>query len=165
MDGLAEAGLRLPPRPAIEPGRYLVGRAGWLVSRVLHARCRAQQRQVVVDAGMTELIRPALYGSHHPLFPLRVIDPHETQVPTAVEGPICESTDTFGSHSLPALRRGDLVTFGNAGAYGASFTSRYNGRPEPVEVIMNEDRTMSAAHRSPPGRPPRAVLSEARGGQ
>ena len=144
---LAAAGLRLPPVSAIEPGRYLVGTAGWLVSRVLHGRSRAHRRQVVLDVGMTELIRPALYGSHHPIHPLRVAGPAEEIVPTAVEGPICESTDTFGTHVLPPLQRGDLVAFGNVGAYGSSFTSRYNGRPEPIEVIMAADGSLRVADR------------------
>ena len=73
---LDRAGLELPPRPAIEPGRYLVGAAGWLVARVLHTRTAgAQAQQVVLDAGMTELIRPALYGSSHPVHLLRASGP------------------------------------------------------------------------------------------
>jgi diaminopimelate decarboxylase len=150
---LEAAGLQLPPVTAIEPGRYLVSTAGWLVSRVLHGRSRAAQRQVVLDAGMTELIRPALYGSHHPIHPVRVAGVADQAVSTAVEGPICESTDSFGTHELPLLRRGDLVAFGNVGAYGASFTSRYNGRPEPVEVIIAADGTLQRCDREPLRRP------------
>ncbi len=90
---------RRPTRLAIEPGRTLVARAGWLVARVLHVRDRGG-RQVILDAGMTELIRPALYGARHP-------DPGPRRhgagaaEPTRVEGPICESTDSLG-HARPA---------------------------------------------------------------
>jgi diaminopimelate decarboxylase len=144
--GLDRAGLSLPPRPAVEPGRFPVARAGWLVSRVLHARMRpAQQPQIVIDAGMTELMRPALYGSRHPMWALNKAD--ASLRPTAVEGPVCEVTDSFGLHELPALRRGDLVAIGEAGAYAASFTSRYNGRPQPPEVLLEADGSLVLAAR------------------
>ena len=113
---------RRPTRLAIEPGRALVARAGWLVASVLHVRERGG-RQVVIDAGMTELIRPALYGARHPIVALtslgRSIAPDEPAAlePARVEGPICESTDALGIHDLPPLRRGDLVAISDAGAY------------------------------------------------
>jgi diaminopimelate decarboxylase len=128
---------RRPTRLAVEPGRVLVARAGWIVARVLHARERGG-RQVVIDAGMTELIRPALYGARHPIVALTSLGkdvasgtwPAAADVrPTRVEGPICESTDALGTHDLPPLRRGDLVAIADAGAYAASQRSRYNGRP------------------------------------
>jgi diaminopimelate decarboxylase len=152
---LDAAGLRLPPVCAIEPGRSLVGSAGTLVAAVLHARSRPPYpQQVVLDAGMTELIRPALYGSHHPISVVsRATDAtngvRPDLVSTAVEGPICESTDSFGLHQLPRLSRGDLVALGEAGAYCASFTSRYNGRPHPREVMFWEDGSCSLAERHP----------------
>ncbi len=146
---LAAAGLELPPRPAVEPGRYLVGAAGWLVTRVLHSRPRAPYpQQVVLDAGMTELIRPALYGSRHPVRALENPLPGGEPVDTAVEGPVCESTDSFGAHRLPPLRRGDLVAVGHAGAYSASFTSRYNGRPHPTEVVLWPDGSLQRGERA-----------------
>jgi len=157
---LHEAGLDLPPRPAIEPGRYLVGAAGWLVSSVLHARPGSSPaQQVVLDAGMTEFIRPALYGSRHAAHALS--DGAKTQddpaaaglLDTALEGPVCESTDSFGRHLLPPLRRGDLVAIGQTGAYGASFTSRYNGRPPPGEVLLWPDGSLQQCER-PTGSPP-----------
>ena len=191
---LDRAGLELPPRPAIEPGRYLVGAAGWLVARVLHTRTAGDQaQQVVLDAGMTELIRPALYGSRHPVHLLCTVGPaalgaddaqahdaraHDAQVDdpradagqvhdaqaeagllaaglldTALEGPVCESTDTFGRHSLPPLHRGDLVAIGHAGAYAASFTSRYNGRPPPVEAVLWPGGILQRCHRPGPAEP------------
>jgi diaminopimelate decarboxylase len=135
---------RRPARLAIEPGRFLVARATFLVSRVLHARDR-EGRQVVLDTGMTELIRPALYGARHPIVALtslgRAVEPTDVgdQVPARVEGPICETTDSLGEHPLPPLRRGDLVAIRDAGAYGASFSSTYNGRPRPPQVLIDDD--------------------------
>jgi diaminopimelate decarboxylase len=144
---LGREALALPRRPAIEPGRYLVGAAGWLVSSVLHAR-PGPRPQVVLDAGMTELIRPALYGSDHRLHALRASrQAAPTHRETAVEGPICETTDSFGTHPLPPLSRGDLVAFERAGAYAASFTSRYNGRPHPAEILLWPDGALERSHR------------------
>jgi diaminopimelate decarboxylase len=154
-DALAAAGLSLPARPAIEPGRFLVGGGGWLISSVLHSRQSGEHaQQAVVDAGMTELIRPALYGSRHPVHFLgsggsgdqRAYPRYETEV----EGPVCELTDSFGLHSLPRLKRGDLIAFANTGAYAASFTSRYNGRPQPAEVLLWPDGSLQLATRPPP---------------
>jgi diaminopimelate decarboxylase len=131
-------GERRARRLATEPGRFLVARAGWLVAEVLHVRERAgQPRIVVIDAGMTELIRPALYGAHHRIVAL---GPAVGSVrPTRVDGPVCESTDTFGKHDLPALRRGDLVAIADTGAYAASMASGYNGRPAVPQVLLEAD--------------------------
>ena len=136
---------RRPTRFAIEPGRFVVARAGWLVGRVLHVRDRGG-RQVVLDTGMTELIRPALYGATHPIVALtsegRDADAAPPRIATeraAVHGPICESTDELGMHDLPPLRRGDLVAIRDAGAYAASQSSTYNGRPRPPQAILEAD--------------------------
>ena len=149
---------RRPLRLAIEPGRYLVGRAGWLVARVLHVRSRAG-RQVVLDAGMTELIRPALYGARHGIVALtslgapvdhaaRLPGPGaEDAEPVDVHGPICESTDALGEHLLPPLRRGDLVAIRDAGGYGASLSSTYNGRPRPPQVLLAADGLLTLGRR------------------
>jgi diaminopimelate decarboxylase len=146
---------RRPNRLAIEPGRFLVARAGWLVARVLHVRDRGGP-QIVIDAGMTELIRPALYGARHEVIALTslgidvdpdvVADPAAASV-AAVHGPICESTDALGDHRLPPLRRGDLVAIRDAGAYGASIASTYNGRPRPPQVLLAADGTLTLARR------------------
>jgi diaminopimelate decarboxylase len=142
---------RRPRRLAIEPGRVLVARAGFLVARVLHVRDRGG-RQVVVDAGMTELIRPALYGARHDVAALtslgRPIDgPAATLEPARLEGPICESTDHLGEHLLPPLRRGDLVAIRDAGAYAASLSSAYNGRTRPPQVIVEADGSLTLVRR------------------
>jgi diaminopimelate decarboxylase len=142
---------RRPARLAIEPGRALVARAGWLVARVLSVRDRGGPL-VVVDAGMTELIRPALYGARHPIFALTSLGApvagEPEPVATRVEGPICESTDGLGVHHLPSLRRGDLVAIADTGAYAASLSSTYNGRPRARQVLIDTDGSLRAARRS-----------------
>ncbi|MEA2620151.1 MAG: diaminopimelate decarboxylase [Chloroflexota bacterium] len=143
---------RRPTRLAIEPGRALVARSGWLVASVLHVRDR-DGRQVVIDAGMTELIRPALYGARHPIVALtslgQPIGPDDAPAtePTRVEGPICESTDALGTHDLPPLRRGDLVAISDTGAYAASLASTYNGRPRAAQVLREMDGRIRLARR------------------
>jgi diaminopimelate decarboxylase len=146
---------RRPRRWATEPGRVLVARAGWLLGRVLHVRDRGG-RQVVLDTGMTELIRPALYGARHEIVALtslgRAVEPAaagslETLDPAHVEGPICESTDHLGEHRLPPVRRGDLVAIRDAGAYGASLGSSYNGRPRPPQVLLERDGSLVLGRR------------------
>ena len=149
VPGLLEAipAERRPDRLAVEPGRFLVARAGWLVARVLHVRER-NGRQVVLDAGLTELIRPALYGARHDVVALTSLGAPADEGPSGgngtaetavVHGPICESTDALGEHVLPRLRRGDLVAIRDAGAYGASLSSTYNGRPRPPHVMLDGD--------------------------
>ena len=170
---------RRPRRLAVEPGRVLVARSGWLVARVLHVRERTlppapaasersgshalavlppgsttddrTRRLVILDAGMTELIRPALYGAEHAVVALtslgRVPRPDAVARPARLDGPICESTDTLGEHLLPPLRRGDLVALADAGAYAASMRSTYNGRPRPAEVIVEADGSLTLARR------------------
>ena len=111
---------------------------------------------MILDAGMTELIRPALYGSRHPITALTTTTARPEVGDVVVQGAVCESTDTFGVHPLPPLQRGDLVVLHEAGAYGASFSSRYNGRPSAPEVLLRPDGTLTLGERTPPpsrGRP------------
>jgi len=213
---------RRPDRLAVEPGRVLVARAGWIVARVLHVRERIgppseparmdrsgplslavvpreartddrAERLIVIDAGMTELVRPALYGAEHAVVALtsrgravasalqavhsgrsaawgaaaadrdairaarQAAAGHSQRLDEAstttgwplvrVDGPICESTDTFGEHRLPPLRRGDLVAIRDTGAYGAAMRSAYNGRPRPPEVFVEVDGSLTLARR------------------
>jgi len=142
---------RRPKRMGLEPGRALVARAGYLVARVLHVRDRGGG-QVILDTGMAELIRPALYDAWHEISALtslgRRLDGSPVGLePTRVEGPICESTDHLGEHQLPALRRGDLVAIRDAGAYSASLGSAYNGRPRPPQVIVEPDGSLTLGRR------------------
>ena len=96
---------------------------------------------VIVDAGMTELLRPALYGADHEIIALtslgRVPRPDVAGRPTRVDGPICKSTDTFGEHLLPPLRRGDLVAIANAGAYADPCIPRTTGGRGPPRSSSN----------------------------
>ncbi len=86
---------------------------------------------------MTELIRPALYGALHSVYPVSGRCAPGELLDTAVEGPVCESSDTLGLHQLPALRRGDLVAISGTGAYASAQASRHNGRPRPAEVFIH----------------------------
>ena len=125
---------------AFEPGRLLAANAGVLVSRVIQVNRRADGRRfLVLDAGMNDLMRPALYDAFHDLVPVRA----RAGEPTLYDpvGPICESTDVFArDRLLPPLEAGDLVAFMSAGAYGAVLSSEYNSRPLVPEVLVNGDR-------------------------
>lgn len=132
-----------PRRLAVEPGRAVVAGCGWLLGRVLHIR-RRDPSLIVLDTGMTELIRPAMYGARHPMVALtslgRPVEAADAQRVATVrlDGPVCESTDTLGTAPLPPLERGDIVAIGMAGAYGSSMFSTYNGRPRPPEVAWDD---------------------------
>lgn len=120
---------------AIEPGRSIVADAGALVAQVQAVKQRAGRRLVVVDAGLTDLLRPALYDAYHP------IDAADCDVPSPlpadIVGPVCESADVLGvDRALPAVQPGDTVVIFNAGAYGFSMASNYNSRPRPAEVLV-----------------------------
>jgi diaminopimelate decarboxylase len=134
-----------PARLAVEPGRAVVAASGWLVARVLHVRDR-DPRLVVIDAGMTELPRHALYGAEHPMLALTSLgrplepDPGIELARARVDGPVCESTDRMGQAALPPLARGDLVAIGVAGAYGSAMASTYNGRPRVPEIAWDGER-------------------------
>ena len=125
---------------AFEPGRLLAANAGVLLSRVIHVNERADGRRfLVLDAGMNDLMRPALYDAFHDLVPVR---PREGE-PRLYDlvGPICESTDIFArDRMLPPMQAGDLVAFMGAGAYGAVLASEYNSRPLVPEVLVDGDR-------------------------
>jgi diaminopimelate decarboxylase len=125
-------------RPVLvtEPGRILVGNAGWLVSRVSAVK-HSYRRFVGVDAGMTTLMRPALYGARHRV---SVYGKKGTAMTADLCGPVCESSDFFG-RDVPfpeGTQEGDLVVFSEAGAYGYAMSSDYNGRPRPAEVLIEE---------------------------
>ncbi|HWA64049.1 MAG TPA: diaminopimelate decarboxylase [Caulobacteraceae bacterium] len=121
---------------AFEPGRVIVANAGVLLARVLHVNARPDGRRfLVLDAGMNDLIRPAMYDAFHDIRPVR---PREGEaVAYDVVGPICETGDTFTrDRLLPPLKAGDLVAFMSAGAYGAAMSSEYNSRPLVPEVLV-----------------------------
>jgi diaminopimelate decarboxylase len=120
-----------------EPGRYLVGNAGILVSRVLYVKDGAARRFIIIDAGMNDLIRPPLYDAWHDIVPVREPAANAARGPVDVVGPVCESTDTFArQRDLPPLASGDLLAFSSVGAYGAVMASSYNCRPPAPEVLV-----------------------------
>jgi diaminopimelate decarboxylase len=124
----------------LEPGRALVGAAGLLLSRVVDVKTYpGGLRFAILDAGMTELMRPALYGAYHRIVPVAPRD--GTPQPYEVVGPICESSDIFGrERMLPPLEPGDLVAILDTGAYGSVMGSTYNRRPLPPEVLVSDGR-------------------------
>jgi diaminopimelate decarboxylase len=124
-----------------EPGRYLVAEAGMLVSRVLYVKEGVERPCVILDAGMNDLLRPALYDAYHAILPVREPDPEAPLRPVDVVGPICESADVFArARELPPLQAQDLVAFASAGAYGAVMASDYNSRPVAAEVLVDDDK-------------------------
>jgi len=120
----------------LEPGRALVGNAGVLLTRVLYRKKTPARRFVVVDAGMNDLLRPALYEAHHGLQPL--VKRRGKAVEVDVVGPVCESTDVLAkARPLVLPQAGELFAFMSAGAYGMSMSSTYNSRPRPAEVLVD----------------------------
>jgi diaminopimelate decarboxylase len=125
----------------VEPGRSLVGQAGVLLTRVLYRKTSEGRRFVVVDAGMNDLIRPALYNAHHEIRP--VAEPADEAVPEVVDvvGPVCESGDFLAKERLlPPVAEGALLAVLSAGAYGFAMASNYNARPRAAEVMVHGDR-------------------------
>jgi diaminopimelate decarboxylase len=122
----------------LEPGRAVVGHSGALVARVVDIKRNPDGRQfAVLDAGMTELMRPALYGSFHRIVPVAPRDGQETA--WDIVGPICESSDVFArDRQMPELRVNDVVALLDTGAYGAVMASNYNRRLLAPEVLVDE---------------------------
>lgn len=136
----AELARRLKPYSVLlEPGRAIVADAGVLVAEVLYVKRQAGQTFVIVDVSMAELIRPALYGAHHEIVPLR--QAYGETISTQVVGPVCESADVLArDRDLPPLAPGDKIALMTAGAYGMTMASNYNARPRPAEVVVDGDR-------------------------
>ena len=129
--------------------------AGLLVTRVIQTKETAARRFVIIDAGMNDLLRPALYSAEHPVFPL-VLDTQEDWQPADLVGPICESSDLFNrALALPRLAQGDVLALGMAGAYGAVMRSSYNDRALAAEVVAEGDRWAIAT----PALSPEALLA------
>ena len=119
----------------LEPGRVIVGNAGTLVTRVTFIKDQGAKRFIIVDAGMNDLMRPALYGSHHQVW--SVSQKTSTQIADLV-GPICESSDFIAKNrELPVFQPGDLAAVMSTGAYGFSLSSNYNSRPRVAEVLVS----------------------------
>jgi diaminopimelate decarboxylase len=131
-----ESGLAL----VLEPGRHIIAPAGALLSTVVDVKDRPGGKVfVILDAGMTELLRPMLYGAFHRIVPAE--SSGSSEVVCDIVGPLCESSDTLGSdRRLPRPRPGDLVAVLDAGAYGAVMASNYNRRAMPAEVLVEDGR-------------------------
>src|SRR5262249_19469773 len=160
LSPLRELNLRI----LIEPGRFLVGNAGVVLTRVLYMKQSGAKRFAIVDAGMNDLIRPALYRSYHEIVPVN--EPSTLTPPLSPEGrggreapgegefvsqskrekidivgPVCESGDFFAlDRNMPELHEGDLLAIMSAGAYGFVMASNYNSRPLPAEALVRSDK-------------------------
>ena len=135
----------LESRLILEPGRSIVAASGALVAAVTHLKRTVNKHFLVIDAGMNDLMRPALYSAWHDIQAVRA---GPVEVSVDVVGPICESADVLGrERELPALGRGDLVAILDAGAYGFSMASRYNQQPLPAEVVVQGSRWRVATKR------------------
>ena len=123
----------------LEPGRLLVGNAGILLTRVRYLKETAQKKFAIVDAGMNDLIRPALYGSYHEIVPANRSSANTSKID--IVGPVCESGDFFAQdRQMPDLKPGDLLAVMSAGAYGFVMASNYNSRMLPAEALVRGDQ-------------------------
>lgn len=139
---LAPIVLPLRCRLLLEPGRFLVGPSGILLTRVLYVKKNGGRTFVIVDAAMNDLIRPALYGAIHPITTVRQAPGSSaSSVVVDVVGPVCETGDFLARGiSLPPVELGDLLAIGAAGAYGFAQSSNYNSRPRAAEVLVRGKR-------------------------
>jgi diaminopimelate decarboxylase len=131
----------------VEPGRALVASHGMLLARVVQPKVTAAARWLMIDAGMNDLMRPALYQARHRIVPLDRSAPREEWVPWRVVGPVCESSDDFGVHLLPR-EPPSAVAILDAGAYGYTMASHYNGRQLPVEAFLSGGRMVGMTERA-----------------
>ena len=137
VPALRDLGLRI----LLEPGRVIVGNAGVLLTRVLYIKNTGTKTFAIVDAGMNDLIRPALYQSYHEIVPVESPVAESEPQPVDVVGPVCESGDFFAQdRPMPELGRGDLLAIMSAGAYGMVMASNYNSRPLAGEVLVRGDQ-------------------------
>ena len=121
----------------LEPGRYIVGQAGALISRVTQTKGKGKMKYLGISTGMNSLIRPALYGAYHEIFNLSSNDNSKEHEIVTVVGPICETGDRLGSDRLlPPSNEGDVILISNVGAYGYSMSSNYNLRDPAIEIII-----------------------------
>jgi diaminopimelate decarboxylase len=141
VDAILPPLTRLGLRILLEPGRLLVGNAGILLTRVRYIKETAQKKFAIIDAGMNDLIRPALYGSYHEIVPVKGSRMSTTKTEKMdIVGPVCESGDFFAQdREMPELHAGDLLAVMSAGAYGFVMASNYNSRPLAAEALVRGD--------------------------
>jgi diaminopimelate decarboxylase len=137
----------LPPlrelklRILLEPGRLLVGNAGVLLTRIRYIKRTGQKKFAIVDAGMNDLIRPALYHSFHEIVPVEEPSKSKNIEKIDIVGPVCETGDFFAlDREMPELHKDDLLAIMSAGAYGFVMASNYNSRPLPAEALVRGDK-------------------------
>jgi len=127
----------------VEPGRFLAGNAGVLLTRVRYIKQTGSKKFAIVDAGMNDLIRPALYQSYHEIVPVKEPETERERKINKIDivGPVCESGDFFAlGREMPEAREGDLLAIMSAGAYGFVMASNYNSRPLPAEALVRGDK-------------------------
>jgi diaminopimelate decarboxylase len=130
---LSASGLRV----VFEPGRFIVGPAGVLLTRVLYVKQMGGKTFLITDAGMNDLLRPSHYSSYHRVDPA-LLEPDRETVNVDVVGPICETGDFLAlDRPVPRTEPGELLAIGTAGAYGFSMSSTYNARPRPAEILVS----------------------------
>lgn len=135
----------LPVEIILEPGRSIVGNAGILLTRVEYLKHSSHKNFAIIDAGMNDLIRPALYDAWQNILPVH----KHSFTPTIydVAGPVCESSDILGKDRSLAIKTGDLLAIDNAGAYGFTMSSNYNSRCRPVEILVDGNKLEVIRHR------------------
>lgn len=134
---IAHVAGRLGVSLILEPGRLIAANAGILVSRVIYVKRGGTRIFLVIDAGMNDLIRPALYDAHHEIVPVHGHTRGDSPEIYDIVGPVCETADLFArERKMPRMKSGDLVAILTAGAYGAVMASAYNARPPAAEVLV-----------------------------
>ena len=134
---LKKTGLKI----ILEPGRFIIGNAGILVTKVLYLKDTPKKKFMIIDAGMNDLIRPALYDAYHQIVPLETKDRRPKTEKVDVVGPICESGDFLAKErKLPLVKDGEYLAVMGAGAYGFSMSSNYNSRRRAAELMIVKDR-------------------------
>ena len=123
----------------LEPGRALIAEAGVLLTRVEYIKKTPYQHFAIIDAGMNDLIRPALYHAWHDILPVTLR--HEAKIKYDIVGPVCESADFLGKDRELSIHQGDLLAINNVGAYGLSMSSNYNSRCRPAEILVHQEAT------------------------
>ena len=132
----------------MEPGRFIVGNAGILVAKVLYIKNTPKKKFVIVDAGMNDLIRPALYSAYHQILPLAQAGPGAKKEKVDIVGPICESGDFLAKdREMPVFKEGDCLAVMGSGAYGFSMSSNYNSRRKAAEVMVIKNKVFEIRKR------------------
>ena len=124
----------------LEPGRFISGNSGLLITSVVYLKEGTNKNFLIIDAGMNDLLRPAIYDAEHEILPVIEERNNHNQIVADIVGPICESSDVFSKNTtLPKMTSGDFLAIYSAGAYGAVMSSEYNSRPLIPELIVNDN--------------------------